>query len=59
LREGALKDQDAFAARLEAEGEEVLQDENTTEEQDIYIDLMCDREMLIQVLDNSKESIEN
>jgi hypothetical protein len=59
LREAALKDQDAFAQRLEEQGEEMLQEENTTEEQDIYLDLMVDREMLVQVLDNSKEFIEN
>ena len=59
LREGALKDQEKFTERLDEEGDGFLQDDNQTEEQETYMELMIDREMLVQVLDNSKEFIEN
>ena len=36
----------------------MIQDENQTEAQELQFDLMLDREVLVQVLDNSKEFIE-
>ena len=58
LRETALKEQEAFANRLEEQGDDMIQDENQTEAQELQFDLMLDREVLVQVLDNSKEFIE-
>ena len=57
IRDAALKDQDDFVAKLDAE-EDFLDDENMSEEQQMYIDLMADREVLVQLLDNSKEFFE-
>ena len=46
IRDAALKDQDDFVAKLDAE-EDFLDDENMSEEQQMYIDLMADREVLV------------
>ena len=57
IRDAALKDHDDFVAKLDAE-EDFLDDENMSEEQQMYIDIMADRDILLQLLDNSKEFFE-
>lgn len=47
IKETALKEQDLFAAKLEAEDEDGAVDENMTEEQELQMDLFLDREVLV------------
>ena len=59
IRDAALKDHDDFVAKLDADdGDDFLADENMSEEQQMYIDIMADRDVLVQLLDNSKEFFE-
>jgi hypothetical protein len=59
IRDAALKEQDAFVAKLDADdGDDFGADENMTEEQELLLDLFADREILVQALDTGKEHFE-